>query len=267
MRQPLQHLWLRVQVSLGLFQVAGCPGFLQMYFRAVSAMCKRGANPDSLERLGSMHVPAWSCIFTVSPLISSWHWSLEWFMPPLAKLLEILPFLHFQCLCPEWQWSTAMAVGQLHACSWLLSTAHWWQVGGSTGQVHAMGTWSCQRPVSHMGVALITIAQALWAHRYKVGCTTANESAGRGWPEPAHHLRSTSNRNPRATSLFPAAAGGMALSHLQEESGRSLSPCPLQGIGKQARERVASGLSHSKQGYTNAIALYSKCYNGELLLW
>lgn len=184
-------------------------------------MRKRGANPDSLERLGSMHVPAWSCILTVSTLISSWHWSLDWFMPPLAKLLETLPFLHFQCLCPQWQWSTAMAVGQLDACSWLLPTAPWsCQVGGSTGQVHAMGTWSSQRPVSHMGVALMTIAQALWAHRCKEGYTTTNESAGRGWPEPAHHLRRTSNRNPRATSSFPTAAGGMALSQLQEESDR-----------------------------------------------
>lgn len=56
MRQPLQHLWVRVQVSLGLFQVVRHPGFLQMNFRAVSVMCKRGANPDSLERLGSTQV-------------------------------------------------------------------------------------------------------------------------------------------------------------------------------------------------------------------
>lgn len=39
------------------------------------------------------------------------------------------------------------------------------------------------------GMAPRAIAQALWAHRYKVGYTMANESAGRGWPEPAHHLR------------------------------------------------------------------------------
>lgn len=36
---------------------------------------------------------------------------------------------------------------------------------------------------------------------------------------------------------------------LQEElrTVRNLSPCPLSGAGKQARERVASALSHSKQ--------------------
>lgn len=184
-------------------------------------MCKRGANPDSLERLESTQVPAWSCILTASPLIPSWHWLLDWFMSPSAKLLEILPFLHFQCLGPQWEWSTAMAVGQLDACSQLLPTTHWrCQVSGSTGQVHAMDTWSSQRPVRHTGVALRAIAQVLWVHSYKVGYTMANESAGRGWPEPAHHLRSTSNRNPRPTGLFPAAAGGMALSQLQEESDR-----------------------------------------------
>lgn len=163
-----------------------------MYFRAVSVMGKRGENPDSLERLGSMQMSAWSCILTGSPSISSWHWSVDWFMSPLAKLLEILPFLHLQCLCPQWERSTAVAVGQLDACSWLIPTGLWrCQIGGSTGQVHAMGTWSCLRPVSHMGVAPRAIAQVLWAHRYKVGYTMANESAGRGWPEPAHHLRST----------------------------------------------------------------------------
>lgn len=132
-----------------------------------------------------------------------------------------------------------------------------------------MGTRSCRRPVSPTGVALRAVAQALWAHRYKVGCTMADESAGRGWPEPAHHLRSTSNTNPRATGLFPAAAGGIWLfpSSRKSQTGRSLSPCPLQGVGKQARKRVASGLSHSKQGHTNAIAPYNECYNGELLLW
>lgn len=90
-----------------------------MYFRAVSAMGKRGENPASLERLGSMQVPV--CILTGSPLISSWHWFVDWFMPPLAKLLEILPFLHLQCLCPQWERSTAVAVGQLDACLW----PHW----------------------------------------------------------------------------------------------------------------------------------------------
>lgn len=166
-------------------------------------------------------MPAWSHILTVNPLISSWHWSPDRFMAPLAKLLEILPFVHLQCLCPQWEWSTAVAVGQLDACSWLLPTVCWrCRVSGSTGQVYARGTWCCQRPVSHMGVALRATARVLWAHRYKVGYTMANESAGRGWPEPAHHLRSTSYRNPRATGLFPAAAGGMALSQLQEESDR-----------------------------------------------
>ena len=72
-----------------------------------------------------MQVPVCSCILTVSPLISFWRRSLARFMPRLAKLLEILPFLHFQRLGPQWERSTAVAAGQLDARSQLLPTARW----------------------------------------------------------------------------------------------------------------------------------------------
>lgn len=92
---------------LGLLQVVGHPRFLQKDFGGVSVptlflgWCLRRENPYSLERPGSTQVPVGPHILTVSPLISSWHRSLARFMPRLAKLLEILSFLHFHCLGPQ----------------------------------------------------------------------------------------------------------------------------------------------------------------------
>lgn len=104
----------------------------------------RGANPYSLERLGSMQVPFCSHILTVRPLISSWHQSLAWFIPHVAKLLEILSFLHSQCLGPQWERSTAVASGQLDTGSQLLLTACWrCPASASVHQAHVTGTRSC----------------------------------------------------------------------------------------------------------------------------
>lgn len=60
-------------------------------------------------------------------------------------------------------------------------------------------------------MAFRAIVQVLRVCRYKVSCATADESAarvsGKEWPEQAHHLRNTGDRNPRASSVFPAAPG------------------------------------------------------------
>lgn len=144
--------------SSGITPSCGAPWiFADGLWRCLSAQTvsglvfERGANPYSLERLGSMQVPVCSRILTVSPFISSWHRSLGRFMPRLAKLLEILPFLHFQRLGPQWEWSTATAAGQLDARAQLLPTAlRRCRASVSIHQAHIMGTWSCRKPVCHM---------------------------------------------------------------------------------------------------------------------
>lgn len=236
--------------------------------QAVSGLAsKRGENPYSLERLESMEVPVCSHTLTLSPLISSWHWSLAWFISHVAKLLEILPFMHFQRLGSQWEQSTAMATGQMEVHSQLLPTAHW----GCQASTHKTLIVSTQRPVCSVVVAVMVFAEILWVQKHEIGNDTADESAAlvhrRGRAERAHHLRRTENPGSPAhlqqqpeVWLFPSSGKRV-------RTGRSFSARPSQGVGQQAQERVASGLSHSKQGHTSAIAPYSERYDGELLLW
>lgn len=154
-----------------------------------------------------MQVPVCSCVLTMSPWISSWHWSLAWFMPSLAKFLEILPFLHFYCLGPQWKQSIAVATGQLDACSQLLPTAHWKsRASVSIHQVHITELLSL---MCHMGVTLRAVAEVLQVQRYEVSYAMADESAaqihGRGWPDWVHLLSNTSDRSPGVTECVSSS--------------------------------------------------------------